>query len=383
MAALGPVLNVNVISDESVRLAQVFYGVTIPLVALATATFAFRILKSTRSRSVWSDTCIALGYALTIADWGLMMPQMFLSPGTQSPSAVIEGARGAFLAIPVWGLSMALIKASIGLTLLHIQESFCFQAFVWANIAMAGGYGFGNVWFSLFYCQPLEAAWGDFSDPNAACLSPSALKSAALAGAIVSISTDIMLSIAPITFLWSLKRPFRERVVIGFLMSLGLLAGVSSLVKILLIQKFGTSRDDDGPALNVAISTWTVLEQLLGVIAACTPFCKPLFEQFLRTLGVSLTRTDRRPGAGPNNSTPARANYQRATENDTFRSQITATRSKFEPEEDPLHIEMEAGLAEGSRDANGRIYMRKEVHVMTEELREDNRADGWKKYSPP
>lgn len=188
-----------------------------------------------------------------------------------------------------------------------------------------------------------------------------------------------MLSLAPITFLWNLNRPLRERVVIGCLMSLGILAGVSSLVKILMIGKFGDP-GIDGPALNVTISTWTVLEQVLGVIAACTPFCKPIFEQCLRALGVSLTRS---AGGGGPQSTPVRANYQRATEHDTFRSQITATRSKFDSDEDPLNIEMESGLsAESSRDANGRIYKRTEVSVKSEELREDNNADGWKKYTP-
>ena len=340
--------------------------------------------------------------ALTIADWALFMSSMFLTPGTKEMSAVMAGNRGSYLAIPVWGMAMAFIKASIGLTLLHIQQDYWFQGVVWTNIALAGGYGIGNLFFSLFSCRPLAAAWGDFAHPaEAQCLPPSSLRAAAMTGAVISIITDIrelalptdidasltkltwdaVLSLAPITFLWNLNRPLRERVVIGCLMSLGMLAGVSSLVKILMIGRFGTP-GIDGPALNVTISTWTVLEQVLGVVAACTPFCKPVFETCLRALGVSLTR----PAGGPQ-STPVRANYQRATEHDTFRSQITARRrSKYDSDEDPLTIEMEAGLssAEGasSRDANGRIYKRTEVSVKSEELREDNNADGWKKYTP-
>ncbi|KAK7928903.1 hypothetical protein PG985_005901 [Apiospora marii] len=381
MAAMGPAPAFDVISDEAVRVAQIYYGVTIPLVALGTATCAYRMIKSTRSRSVWSDTCIIIGYALTIADWALFMPSLFLTPGTKPTAAVMAGNKGSYLAIPVWGMAMAFIKASIGLTLLHIQQDYWFQGVVWTNIALAGGYGVGNLFFTLFSCRPLAAAWGDFADPaDAQCLPPASLKAAATTGAIISIVTDIMLSLAPITFLWNLNRPLRERVVIGCLMSLGMLAGISSLVKILMIGKFGTP-GIDGPALNVTISTWTVLEQILGVIAACTPFCKPVFEKCLRALGVSLTRSG--AGGGPQ-STPVRANYQRATEHDTFRSQITAhRRSKFDSDEDPLNIEMEAGLsAESSRDANGRIYKRTEVSVQSEELREDNNADGWKKYTP-
>ncbi|KAK8124105.1 hypothetical protein PG999_004023 [Apiospora kogelbergensis] len=141
-------------------------------------------------------------------------------------------------------------------------------------------------------------------------------------------------------------------------MSLGVVAAASSLVKILMVEKFATP-GQDAIGLNTTISTWTILELILGIIAACTPFCKPVLEQGLSLLG-----------------------YRRATDNDTFKSQITATRSRFESDEDPLTgIEMQAGL-DLPGDAHGRIYKRTDVQVMNEELREDNRADGWKKYTP-
>jgi len=63
---------------------------------------------------------------------------------------------------------MAFIKASVGLTLLRTQSGVWYRAFVWTNIALAGAYGFGNMWFILFLCWPLAAAWGDFADPQAA-----------------------------------------------------------------------------------------------------------------------------------------------------------------------------------------------------------------------
>lgn len=142
--------------------------------------------------------------ALTITDWGLFMPSMFLTPGTKPMSAVMEGNKGSFLAIPVWGMAMAFIKASIGLTLLHIQQNYWFQGVVWTNIGLSAAYGLSNMFFILFSCRPLAAAWGDFADPaEANCLPPSSLKAAALTGAIVSIVTDIseFLGNDPVAFL--------------------------------------------------------------------------------------------------------------------------------------------------------------------------------------
>ncbi|KAK8005990.1 hypothetical protein PG991_012287 [Apiospora marii] len=374
------------ISENAVRLAQVFYGVTIPLMTLATATFVYRMLKSARRKSFWSDTCITIGWALAVADWGLLMPQMFLTPGVKETAAVFNGFRGAYLAIAVWGMSLAFIKAAIGFTLLHIRQTFWFSVFIWSNIFLAAGYGFGNFWFSIFSCRPMRASWGDFPDPpeTVSCTGPDAQTTAALIGAVVSISTDIVLSLAPIVFLWNLNLPRRERIVIGVLMSLGVVAAATSLVKILAVEKFAMP-GQDAIGLNITISTWTILELILGIIAACTPFCKPVFEQCLWLLGLSLHPT----AASNSNSkkqTPVRAQYRRATDNDTFQSQISAGRSGFrdgETDEVPLTngIEMQAGLAPRP-DANGRIYKRTEVHVKNEELREDNRADGWKKYTP-
>lgn len=80
---------------------------------------------------------------------------------------------------------MGFIKASIGLTLLEIQNQRWFQVLIWTNIAASAAYGFGNMWFILFSCRPLPAAWGDFADPTKAqCLPSTYIRKAALAGAI-------------------------------------------------------------------------------------------------------------------------------------------------------------------------------------------------------
>ena len=333
--------------------------------------------------------------ALAVADWGLLMPQMFLTPGIKDSTAIFEGFKGAYLAIAVWGMSLAFIKAAIGFTLLHIRQTFWFSVFIWFNIALAASFGFGNFWFSIFSCRPMRASWGDFPKPpeTAHCTGPNAQTTAALIGAVVSITTDISLSLAPIIFLWNLNRPMRERIVIGVLMSLGVVAAASSVIKILAVEKFAKP-GQDAIGLNITISTWTILELILGIIAACTPFCKPVLEQGLWLLGVSLHAdgggggtTGGGGGASHSRShqkAPVRAQYRRATDNDTFQSQVSAGRrsGRFENDEVPLTngIEMEAGIA--PRDAHGRIYKRTEVHVKNEELREDNRADGWKKYTP-
>ncbi|KAK8081331.1 hypothetical protein PG996_000112 [Apiospora saccharicola] len=213
------------------------------------------------------------------------------TPGLKSHDDFVNKSKYGFLAIPVWGLSMAFIKSSIGLTLLQIKSELWFRIFVWFNIALMSLYGVGNAFFILLQCRPLPAAWGDFehAGPDPQCAPPMAITVASTLGAVASILTDVLLSLAPLSFLWSLKRPKRERVVLGLLMSLGLFAGACSLLKNLEVQSItnaATSPPEklvatDFGAKTVYVCLWTALEQLLGIVAACTPFCKPVFERYL------------------------------------------------------------------------------------------------------
>ncbi|TLS27844.1 hypothetical protein PpBr36_00684 [Pyricularia pennisetigena] len=382
-----------VISDRAVFVSQVFYGITIPLLVLATVTLGYRMARIKTRRTLWSDGCIVAGYILGVACLGLYVPQSFLTPGVKSPEAILEGQKGSFLSIPIWGLSMAFIKASIGLTLLQIQNQRWFQVLIWSNMAASAAYGFGNMWFILFSCQPLQAAWGDFADPTKAqCLPSSYIRMAALVGAVVSVVTDLILALAPVSFLWTLKRPLRERIVLGCLMSLGLLAAMSSVVKNLIIADFG-KEDVDTWAMNVSISTWTSCEMLLGVIAACTPFCRPILEKCVTSMGMSLTGTtksaSRAAGKSYGITSGGPGAYHRTTAAGAS-SRVDQQRSQFESDEDPLKsvIELQtqrlsAGGGEGGSPASstlGRsssvsgIYKTTNIHVQTTEA---NSSQTW------
>ena len=257
---------------------------------------------------------------------------------------MMEGQKGSFLSIPIWGMAMALIKASVGLTLLRIKSNVWYKTFIWTNMGLAGAYGVGNMFFILFSCMPLSAAWGDFANPDdATCLPPTSIRIASVTGAVVSVSTDVLLSLAPVSFLWNLKRPLRERVVLGFLMGLGLLAGVSSIIKNTMIANFGKP-GLDAAAMNISISTWTSLEMLLGVIAACIPFCKPAIESCFSKIGISISNTK-----ATSNATPGYAAYQRADGCDAFRPKQAAsgtnTQNQCNSEEDLVKdgVELQAG----------------------------------------
>ncbi|KAI1848501.1 hypothetical protein JX265_008718 [Neoarthrinium moseri] len=330
------------ISDAAVANAQIFYGVMIPLLVLSTATVAIRFWRLRSRLSEWSDWCILAGYILSVADFALLLPTMVLTPGSIDEDVAINAGKYTFLAIPIWGIAMALIKTSVGLTLMRIQSAVWFTSLIWLIIGVVCAYGIGNTFFILLECRPLEAAWDPMGTPDAQCLGASAIRIASTVGAVISIVTDILLSLAPVSFLWNLNRPLRERVVIGILMGIGLLAAVSSLMKNLVVRDYGKPGIDTW-AQSVTICTWVVVECFLGILAACTPFCKPALQACLGAIGVSLTTKS--------GHTPGYANYQRATAQDTFASRKVQRHSYTnDSDEGPLNYEMDANLRQKQRN---------------------------------
>lgn len=199
---------------------------------------------------------------------------------------------------------MMCTKTSIALMLLRIQRQLLWQAVMYTIIAVQAIYGIGNCIFVWFQCRPIEAIWNPFI-PNAVCLPTSTLTSVSNTGAGINIATDILLSLAPIVFLRKLNRPLRERIAIGVLMGIGLVASFSSGVKTIKLKDWNSPSVDTW-AVGISLSTWTIIEELLAVLTACIPALKPLLETALNVIGVSLT-SSRRP-----------SQYRRATVESTF-----------------------------------------------------------------
>ena len=217
---------------------------------------------------------------------------------------------------------MTCIKISIALTLLRIQQDLWWKIFLFFIIGIQAAYGIGNTFFILLQCRPLAAAY-DLSITPKQCLPPSAILIASNLGSAINITTDFSLSLAPIAFLHKLNRPLREKVLVCLLMGMGLLASISSIMKTVVVQSFADPTLDTW-AIGISICTWTALEELLALLAACIPAQKPLLQRFLGYIGIDLTTKH-----------PAYPSYYRATGPGTFHGATTsAARHKTSTKDD-------------------------------------------------
>ncbi|KAL2268786.1 hypothetical protein VTJ83DRAFT_3632 [Remersonia thermophila] len=298
------------ITPHAARVAVVHIALTSTLLLLCLIAFVMRMYR--RITPAWrvgaDDVLITLGFALTVTDFALLLPTAVPTPGNLPVSASIDIGKYSWIAISVWGLSMTCIKLSVALTLLRVRgEHLRWKIFLYTVMTVQAAYGFGNVLFNLVIaCQPLEAAWNFalLSEPGstAKCVSYETMRTVSNVGSSINIATDLLLSLAPATFLRRLNRPLRERIFVCVLMGMGLMASGASVAKTVVVQGWGDfstppDQGNDWWATSVEICTWTMLEQELGLLAACIPALKGLLQSCLGAMGVSLT-VDRTKGTG-------------------------------------------------------------------------------------
>jgi hypothetical protein len=218
--------------------------------------------------------------------------EMHMTPQTISISTATNAMKLAYLAIPVWNAAMTCIKISVALTLLRIPVNRLWTVFLHTVASLQVAYFIGNSVYTFFACRPLAAIW-DFSIADAICLGPASSRIASNVGSGINITTDLTLSLAPIVVLWNMRRPLRERILVCALMATGLFASAASIVKAVIVREWGDPNVDTW-ALATSIATWTILEQLLAVLAACSPSLKGPLQRLLGQFGILLTRYNSR-----------------------------------------------------------------------------------------
>jgi hypothetical protein len=184
---------------------------------------------------------------------------------------------------------MTLIKTSVVLTLLRLPLKRTWKIMLYIILAVQLSFGFSNTVYNLFKCRPYHAAW-DMSVYPRQCVSEHVDVIVSHLGSSMNIATDLLLSIAPMLIFWNLRRPLRERILICSLTSIGLFATFASIMKVAVITQW--TEADDRWATAVSIATWTITEQFVSILAACSPSLKKPIEVLLNKFGYPLVESD-------------------------------------------------------------------------------------------
>jgi hypothetical protein len=94
---------------------------------------------------------------------------------------------------------------------------------------------------------------------------------------------DLMLSLMPLRLIRTLNRSQSEKILIGFLMTLGLLATAINCAKMTTFTTFGQG---DVMQATIMPSLWAKLEEEIGIIASSLPWLKSPAENWLKKMGI-------------------------------------------------------------------------------------------------
>jgi hypothetical protein len=283
-----------------------------------------------------------LQYEAEMWAWGSKSPH-FMTMKQFTHSAMVGS-----ISLPFWAWSTGLVKISIALMLLRFQQSRGWRIFLYLmiaiNVMLIAVLGIAN----LFQCIPYRA-WWDFRVVEKKCWSYQAMLATTYLSGACNVSTDIVLSLMPLTFLGKIRRPTREKVAIGVLMALGLIASGFSMSKVIITA---LPRSTDHYISPTVLGILSCLEVQTSLIAACIPTLRSSSRRLLIRLGIkwSVTRHSayRRYGSGSSESGPKAARLPPMMElkDVSFGGagpHLKSETSDMEEENDEYHMDPETG----------------------------------------
>ncbi|KAF2105784.1 hypothetical protein BDV96DRAFT_508906 [Lophiotrema nucula] len=280
-------------SAAAIDNARAMVGVTISLNIIAFLLWTGRIW--TRTHPVFrlgaDDYVISAAYVLVVVDSILLlltMPYMFgRSPSSFTLADAQDSQRYAVLSQPIWAWAIAGIKISVLLMLLRLQTDRLWRRFCWGLITFVVCLTVYNMIAQLTQCIPLHKVWDLLGVVQGKCWGTAAVRSNLFAVATMTFLTDFIVALLPLTFLGKVQKPMREKAIIGVLMGLGIFAGVASILKMVFAANFGKTGDIDLDGIRIGM--WSLIEELVGMIAACVPCLRSPFQRCLEYFGLVTT----------------------------------------------------------------------------------------------
>jgi hypothetical protein len=204
-----------------------------------------------------------------------------------SPSDRRTVLRLVFIIQIIWYWSLTLVKLSVALLLLRLKPGRTWRIFLHSIIALLFLTLIAQTLFPFLQCRPFSIYWDPsaFSNPgNVTCIPRDIITANIIANSTINVTTDLILSFVPITFIRKLRRPRSEKIFLSILMALGLGASTFAILRTAGLRTFNRDKEDFLRG-NVMPVLWATLEQEVAMIAATVPTLRSLGQNVLVRAG--------------------------------------------------------------------------------------------------
>ena len=202
-----------------------------------------------------------------------------------SAASRLAAMRLIFLCQALWNVSICLVKISVALLLLRIKQTHAWRIFLYSMMVLLILTAITSTLFQFLQCQPFSVYWDSsvFLKGGVSCVPQELITGNIIAASTVHVSTDLVFSFIPITFIRKLHRPRGEKIFLGVLMGLGLFASSFAILRTAGANMIYTSHDVF--RTTVMPTLWSMLELELALIAATIPTLKSFVQKSLMKLG--------------------------------------------------------------------------------------------------
>ncbi len=178
-------------------------------------------------------------------------------------------------------IGISLVKISIAFFLRRFVQGKNYQRFLMGFIIFMVAFTISCAGTLIFNCQTHVNANWDFplqAAPGVHCFSKDTFTNIGIFNSSINIATDVLLALLPIPVVWKLQANMRTKLTLCFVLSLGLFACISSIIKTV---KQATAFDDPDFTFHDSFFMWNNIEFCIGILAATLPALRPIFAKVL------------------------------------------------------------------------------------------------------
>lgn len=201
----------------------------------------------------------------------------------------LAALRLIFIIQVIWYWSITLVKLSVALLLLRLKPGHYWKLFLRSTIALLLLTVIVQTCFQFLQCRPFAIYWDPsqfFRKGGVKCVPRSVINGNIIANSTIHVSTDLVFSFMPITFISKLHRPRAEKIFLSILMALGLFASTFAILRTVGLATFAIEKDFF--RMNVMPVLWASLELEIALLAATLPTLKSFMQSVLVGIGQAV-----------------------------------------------------------------------------------------------
>ncbi|KAG9245610.1 hypothetical protein BJ878DRAFT_7897 [Calycina marina] len=169
----------------------------------------------------------------------------------------------------------ALMRLCLGILLASIGTSKAYVYTIYATMAMMSVNTMTSFFLTIFQCSPIDYFWLQFSGLSGECLPAILVQDLSIVSAAIMALVDLIFGILPIFLIWNLKINRKAKLIAGFLLAIGIVAGATVIMRIKFIRDVSLTQDFLFAISNVVV--WSMIEPCIGICCLSIVTFRPLF----------------------------------------------------------------------------------------------------------